>query len=414
MYKNTGLGSLEDQRDAFYRLYQEGLARVKTLKAISNKPNYDKDPKTFKLSEVVDIVGVSRTTIRDNERNGKIAYQDHHAGEVKQQYRLRDIDQIRQHFKKGFFDGKLERPSSLPCLTLAMAMFKGGVGKTTHASHLAAHCAIYGLKTLLVDLDPQASATLTLGYIPAVDLNANTTILGSLLEDFNEIKKVIKPTHYDNLDIITSGLELQSADICLPNDRLNNADTLGSPLLRLKQSLKLVEDQYDVIILDCAPNHAATTMNALIASDGIILPLTPTLLSYGSSIQFIQTMDEVAGAMISARDSIPSDDPLNERPLLQDAVNKLFRILVTDEEGNTAHKSAKEAIKKLYGDWVMNQSMLHTVALPRTSNNLALIYDMKSSDVTGSKESFNRGLYCMKQVNNEILGLMKTIWGVIT
>jgi len=413
--RKVGLGSLDEQLKYFEALHKEGLESVKYLKEIANKPSYDKQPKTYTVSEVERIIDIPRSTIRDNENRKEIIYEDSAPGTRKNAYTLKDIRVLREFFNKGFFNGKCNRPSHLTPLILATAMFKGGVGKTTQSSHLAAHCAIAGLKTLFIDLDPQASGTLTLGYVPSVDLEPENTIYNALLNDPKDIINVIKPTHYHGLDIITSGLELQGADILLPNFDNNNADTLGSPLLRLKQALMVEEiNEYDVVLLDCAPNHAAVTMNALVAADGIILPVTPSMLAYGSSIQFIATLKELTQTLIKYRDELrrDTDDNSGELELLNNISNKLFTILVTNDEGNSENEDTGGAIQSLYSNHVLKQHMVHTIALPRTSNDLALLYDMKRSHIRGSKESFDRGLFCMKEVNDGMLSLLKLIWGI--
>jgi len=349
-----------------------------------------------------------------NETRGYLGYPSS-LESPKQKYSLEDIKMLRQHFKKGFFNGESIRPTYLTSpIVIATAMFKGGVGKTTQSTHLAAHCAIAGLNTLLIDLDPQASATLTLGYVPSMDLENGNTIYDSLINDPKHILSVIKKTHYYGLDLVTSGLELQGADLTLPNFDENNSERLGSPLLRLKKVLSLPElSHYDVIILDCAPNHVAVTMNALTAADGIILPVNPAMLAYGSSIQFIETLESLTQQLIFFRDELiqNGDNKHNELQVLKSMSNKLFRIMVTNDEGNSENKDTSDAIRNLYGNYVLKQHMIHTIALPRTSNDLALLYDLKRADVRGSKESFDRGLVCMKEINDDILSLLSSIWG---
>ena len=413
--RKVGLGTLDEQFKYFEALHKEGLESVKYLKEIANKPAYDKQPKTYSISEVERIIDIPRSTIRDNESRKEISYEDASPGSRKNAYTLKDVNILREFFNKGFFNGHCSRPEHLPPIVLATAMFKGGVGKTTQSSHLAAHCAITGLKTLFIDLDPQASGTLTLGYVPSIDLEPENTIYNALLNDPQDIVNVIKPTHYHGLDIITSGLELQGADILLPNFDNNNAERLGSPLLRLKKALMVEEiKKYDVILLDCAPNHAAVTMNALTAADGVILPVTPSMLAYGSSIQFIETLKELTQTLIKYRDELRQDegDHSEELELLNNISNKLFTILVTNDEGNSENEDTGSAIQSLYSNHVLKQHMVHTIALPRTSNDLALLYDMKRSDIRGSKESFDRGLFCMKEVNDGILSLLKSVWGI--
>lgn len=411
--RTYGLGSVENQVNLYDSLVESGLNKIVDLKKYINQPEYDKKPKMYTLADVERITNIPRNTIREKEKSGQLRYSEtedfNNSADLKKEYSLQDIKLIRKLFNKGFFNGAVERPRNLDPIILSMGMFKGGVGKTVHATHLAAHLAINGLNVLLGDLDPQASATFMYGYIPGIDINADKSILTALTENPEDIKNVIRPTHYHGLDIITSGLELQAADIALPNFNLNNAAELGSPLLRLKKALRLVP-QYDVVILDCAPNHAATTMNALTAADAIIIPITPSMVAYGSSVHFLQTLGELANSLLTfkTRDDISQ----SEKEIVDTCHNKLFRVLITNDSGDNESRDVSAAIKSLYGDLVLPRPMINTIALSRASNDIGLLYDLKRTDVRGSKESFDRGLFCMKEVNDDILKLIASIWGV--
>jgi chromosome partitioning protein len=414
--RTYGLGSVEEQVNLYGSLVESGLGKIVDLKKYINQPEYEKRAKTYTLADVERITDIPRNTIREKEKSGQLHYPENTelnnptSLNPKKEYTLQDIKLIKKLFHKGFFNGSVDRPHDLQPIILSMGMFKGGVGKTVHATHLAAHLAINGLNVLLGDLDPQASATFMFGYIPGIDINADKSILTALIDNPEDIRNVIRPTHYHGLDIITSGLELQAADIALPNFNLNNAKQLGSPLLRLKKALKLVP-QYDVVILDCAPNHAATTMNALTASDAIIIPITPSMVAYGSSVQFLQTLGELADSLLTFQNS-NSDQSLDEQELVKTCYNKLFRVLITNDSGDNESRDVSAAIKSLYGELVLPRPMINTIALSRASNDIGLLYDIKRSDVRGSKESFDRGLFCMKEVNDDILKLIASIWGI--
>ena len=383
--KSHGLGSLQDQANKYAVFKNDGLRNIGILKNLLNKPDYNKPKKTFLLSEVERLLEIARSSIRDKERAGKIVYKDGITGENKKHYTLDDLNTIRAAFNKGFFNGSIKRPAHLSPLVIAFSMFKGGVGKTTQATHLAAHFAIKGAKVLLIDLDPQASATFVFGYIPSVDIHNGNTMFSCLIDDPANIKNIIQPTHYELVDIITSGLELQAADIMLPNPNYNNADVNGPPLLRLHRALQHITD-YDVIILDCAPNHAATTMNALAAADSIILPVSPSMLSYGSSIQFIQTLEELTMSLIHYRDEqLVHSDKFNLKPFLENHLNKLFRILITNDPGDKEAQDVTASIRELYGEHVLPRPMARTIALARSSNDMALIYVYSNAKIARFK-----------------------------
>lgn len=402
-----GLGTLKQQKNFFYNLEIEGLDNIRNLKRLINTPDYERQPKTLNLSEVSTLTNIPRTSIRDKEKSGHLKYKIEKSS--KPEYTLEDINIIRQFFSKGFFNGQVIRPKTLPPITISVSMFKGGVGKTTHSSHLAAHLCLSGLRVLLIDLDPQASASLVFGYIPSVDIESGQTIFRTLVDDFNHIHSVIKKTYYSGLDLIPSGLELQSADLLLPDSRNNNMEKLGSPIFRLSKSLSLVKDNYDVIILDCPPNHAATTMNALTASNGILIPVSPNMLSYGSSIQFIHTLHDLTNTLIESEKQNLSHE---EKNLINLNINTFFRILITNDPGDKEAQDVTAAIRSLYKDFVLPRPMCKTIALARAANDMGLMYDTRRRDVRGAKEAFDRGLYAMKAVNDDVVTLLKSIWNL--
>lgn len=142
---------------------------------------------------------------------------------------------------------------------IGIANQKGGVGKTTTAVNLAAALGVLEKKILLIDADPQANATSGLGV---EEVGFSTY---DLLEHNAEAEKCIQKTKTPNLDIIPSHIDLVAAEIELV-DRENRE-------YMLKQALTGVRDNYDYVIIDCAPSLGLITVNALTAADSVIIPI---------------------------------------------------------------------------------------------------------------------------------------------
>ncbi|WP_096272221.1 ParA family protein [Paucisalibacillus globulus] len=144
---------------------------------------------------------------------------------------------------------------------MSIANQKGGVGKTTSSVNLSACLAYLGNKVLLVDIDPQGNATSGVGINKA---DMNQCVYNVLVEDL-PAREVCVPTNVDNLDIIPATIQLAGAEIEL-------VPTISREI-RLKKALDELRDYYDYIIIDCPPSLGLLTLNALTASDTVLIPV---------------------------------------------------------------------------------------------------------------------------------------------
>jgi chromosome partitioning protein len=175
----------------------------------------------------------------------------------------------------------MARRSRAPKATiLSLANQKGGVAKTTSVASLGAAFAELDKRVLLVDLDPQACLTFSLGIDPdAVEISINEVVLGQA-----EMSAAILPTD-DGVDLVPSTIDLAGAE----------AQLLHRPGREyiLAGALEDVAGDYDIILLDCSPTLGVLTLNALTASTGLIIPMPAEMLSHRGVGQLLDTVKDV-------------------------------------------------------------------------------------------------------------------------
>jgi chromosome partitioning protein len=144
---------------------------------------------------------------------------------------------------------------------ISVANQKGGVGKTTTALNLASFISESGLKTLLIDLDPQANATSGIG----IDINKVEHNIYDVISNTIGLEDTIYPTAFDNLHIIPASASLAGAEVELSG--VVSRETI------LKKHISKISDLYDYIIIDCAPSLGLLTLNALSFSNQLVIPV---------------------------------------------------------------------------------------------------------------------------------------------
>lgn len=204
---------------------------------------------------------------------------------------------------------------------IAIVNQKGGVGKTTTTINLAASLGVLEKKILIIDADPQANATSGLGIV------VDDMIIGTyeVLEQTTDVASAIVSTNTPNVDIVCSHIDLVAVEIELVDKDQRE--------YMLKQALAQVKDNYDYILIDCAPSLGLITLNALTAADSVIIPIQceyfaleglGKLLSTVKSVQKIHNPDlTIEGMLLTMHDS-----RLRLSNQVVDEVNKHFEDMV--------------------------------------------------------------------------------------
>jgi chromosome partitioning protein len=371
------------------KFYNAGNEMLLTLRNYITNPDNRKKPRTWGSMEAAKMVGVSNPTFRKLIETHPdipgIVFETNDSNRKTKKFTLEAINLLRDQVNTRYVRPKFSTP-----LTIAVTNLKGGVGKTQTAVDLGKKIAMSGLKALLLDFDGQGSATLlSSGLIPDLELRYEDTITNSLVSDPQKITDIIMKTHFDGFDIIPANLAIQDCDLLLPNSNENNEANLGSPFIRLTNALKIIKNNYDVILIDCGPNLALLTLNAIIACDGMIIPIPPSMADYSSFIMYTATLKNLF------------------RELSQKKLEYL-RILISKHSGNNEAMQMENMMREQFGRYILSNHMCDTIEVSKAANEIGTIYDV--SKPRGSREAYRRALQHLDDVNMEIINNFKDIW----
>ena len=233
---------------------------------------------------------------------------------------------------------------------IALTNQKGGVGKTTSAVNIAASLAVSEIRTLLIDMDPQANTTT--GIAEIIEKRAENTIYDTLVDEI-PIKDTITKTTFNYLDAILSTKDLVGAEIELVS--------VIARELELKKALAKVKRKYDYIIIDCPPSLGLLTLNSLTAANALIIPIQAEYYALEGLGQLLNTIR-----------------------LVQQHLNKNLKIagvLITMFDGRlNLSKQVLGEVKGYFGDKLYNTVIHRNVRLGEAPSfgKPALLYDANS------------------------------------
>lgn len=430
MFTHQDLARLQAQS-----LKMQGFIRQQTF-----SPENEKTLRRFSSWEVAELIfKVNQSTLRGRLAADPSLPQGQTEEEGRQHwYTLEEINEMRRRLKVNRKSLMPERPKGKRAIRAAIANFKGGAGKSTVALHFAHAAALDGYRVLVVDFDPQATLSHSMGLN---DVNEEYTVWGVMARD------LIRET--ERMNAATSGAESGAA---LPQRKLPSAITeMGLSELRVTDFIKstnwptidalpscanaafvefasaqyrhlnpewsffaavsryldsLPDDAYDMIIFDCPPAIGYQSMNAVFAADVLYIPSGPGYWEYDSTTSFIGQLAEALEDLERFGGAVPAGT------LTLPKVFADVRFLITRfEANNELHRAMQQAFGKVFGDRLAAHPIEMTRAVEQSGRFLSSIYETDYRDMT--RETWRRARASFDQAYDEFKGHLITAWDTL-
>lgn len=375
-------------------------ARLRAVGERAFPPTAQKTLRSFSSGEVAEIVGVSDGYLRQLSLDGLGPAPDLGNG-GRRSYTLEQINELRQYLAtvrpkeaSRFFP---RRRAGEKLQVITVANFKGGSAKTTTSLYLAQGLALQGYRVLAIDLDPQASLSAMFGYQPEFDVAENTTLYGAIRYDDQRVtmKDVIRPTYFTGISIVPGNLELMEFEHQTPRFMLQNR---GRPedlfFRRVAGAIAQVDDEFDVVVVDCPPQLGFLTMGALNAATGMIVTVHPQMVDVASMSQFLLMTSDLVSVIEEAGGRLDYD---------------FLRFLVTRHDPrDVPEQEIVGLMRDVFGSDVMAATAWKSTAIANAGLTKQSLYELTRGTV--GRSTYDRAMESINAVNQEIIELLNEVW----
>ena len=428
MYTHEDLSRLQAQS-----LKLQGWIRQQTF-----SPEMEKTLRRFSSWEVSELIfRVNQSTFR-----GKLAADPSlPVGEVEPDGRqrwfsLEEINALRRKLKINRKSLMPPRPAGKRAVRAAIANFKGGAGKSTVALHFAHAAALDGYRVLVVDFDPQATLSHSMGL---TDVSEEHTVWGIMARDLiRETERMntgpvgaetgaalprrhlpasitglglgelrladfIRPTSWPTIDAIPSCANAAFVEFASAQYRHLNPD--WSFFAAVSRYLdQIPDDSYDLILFDCPPAIGYQSMNAVFAADVLYIPSGPGYWEYDSTTSFIGQLSEALEDLSAGFDAtLPTG-----KVTLPKAFCDIRFLLTRFEPGNDLHRAMFDAFRKVFGDRVAANPVEMTRAVEQSGRFLSSVYEMDYREMP--RETWRRARSTFDNAYQEFRDVVISAW----
>ena len=351
-------------------------------------PTSRKASPTFNLSQLAAMCGIEKGSLSHRLSRGDLPEGRKNESGNRREFNLAEARTWIREYRKDRL-----RPEGAEAVTISIGNFKGGVGKTTTAMTLAQGLTLLGHKVLVIDTDPQGSLTTLFGILPDTEVEEESTILPLAMGSETSIRYAIRSTYWDGIDLVAAAPVLFGAEFALPARQTNEPGFEFWDVLNL--GIDDVRPDYDIIVIDTPPSLSYTTINAFMASNGIVMPLPPNALDFASAAQFWSLFSDLTNELLAQRGLTKEFD--------------FISILLSrvDSSDSTA-AIVRQWIQSTYTDKVLPVEIPKTAVTATTSAEFGTAYDVSRYD--GSAKTFKRARDAYDLFVSYVEGSVRSVW----
>lgn len=366
------------------------------------EPKKKKELRPFSFKEACHFLGVNQNSLRHTLRTNENLPQGTLLRGTRRYFDAAEIHAIRDFLidnNRLEVENVTRRTGDEQTVVVASINLKGGVGKSTSAQHLAQGLAMRGYKTLVVDLDAQASLTQLFGIIPEREPDMLTLYHAIRYQDEADpegtapvdVREVIRGTHIPNLDLIPSSMHIMEFE----HETAGNDQRKNPFFLRIEEALSPVRDDYDVILFDCPPQMSFAVMSALFTCTSLLVTVTASFVD----VMSLGTFLGMTGEMMSVIEQQKGERPYD-----------WIKYLIT-RYNPTDQPSVQVAgyLRTILGETVMTNEFYLSTAIADAAVSSDSIVEVDPA--TFHRQTYQRAWESVSRVTTELEGLIHQAWG---